>query len=166
MAKRIKNNKPMVLRRTKYVQQPLLDEGSYVFKIESVDYDKSKETVKLNLVTKDGVLFSPRFPLLKGNSNEPNYFISEMIISIIECALQLEDQKEITLTPSLLNRCIGRYIEADIIHKEYKKNVYALIDANNIYESDGFDEDTADDFNQDGFAEMLDQAAQDHFEQN
>ncbi|UQS82587.1 hypothetical protein MOO45_02765 [Bombilactobacillus folatiphilus] len=127
--------------KTVEVGQGLIPEGHYVFKVDDVDDSKYEDfgKITINLITKDGKKFSERFTLLKadGKLNEGAQKAWSFWVGII--------LNQWGAGESDTDDLIGKYLEADVVHKESdqinEKTGKAYVNANleNIKSADGFD---------------------------
>lgn len=88
----------------------VIPEGTYVFKIESVEYKESFGKMSVNMVTKDGQKYTERFSFLKAsgevNSGAMNAFsfFAKTVLKDFEIE-EIDDQD-----------LVGHYIKCEIVH--------------------------------------------------
>lgn len=92
----------------------LIPEGTYVFRIATVEYDEKFGKLVIDLETKDGLTYRDRYNLLK-DDGQPNETALNIFSDFARAALNDNDVDQVDPTS-----LVGRFIEARIEHYTYE----------------------------------------------
>lgn len=115
----------------------LLDEGSYIFKILSANFDEMKDSVVVKLVTQDGEKHTEFFNLVKANG-EVNDFQVKHIIRLCATALDDEALKREPFDTDILEKIEGKFFQGSIQHSTYNGKTRANLAPFDYAVSEGF----------------------------
>ena len=115
----------------------MLDEGSYIFKILSADFDEIKDAVVVKLVTQDGEKHTEFFNLVKANS-EVNNFQVKHIIRLCATALNDDALKKQPFDTDVLADIKGKFFQGTIQHSTYNGKTKATLAPFDYAVSEGF----------------------------
>lgn len=90
----------------------IIPEGTYVFKVKSVEYKEEFGKLTINLVTKDGQTMTERYGLLNAKK-KPNEGALKALSYMVRCCTNFECGDDID--PDEL---VGKYIKATVEHTE------------------------------------------------
>lgn len=123
---------------------PCLKQGPYIMQIDDVIYDPNRQKYTIKYLLADGTFYSSTYKLLK-NDGERNDFVINLLADIETQALNSVDPIK-DVNPTILNSCVGRFIDVYVIHNESGGRRYASFMPEEIYPATGFDntdDDTA-----------------------
>lgn len=110
--------------------------------IDDVIYDQTKHKVDIRYLLADGTFYNGSYNLLNRNGQE-NDFIIHLLADIETQALNsvypIED-----VNPTILNSCVGKFIDVYVINREYNGRMYDLFEVGEIYPATGFDNNDDD----------------------
>ena len=123
-------------------------EGTYVFRIKEFTINKDGTQCKGVFVTKDGEKLVEKYNFFDENE-EVRPSVVTSLARVIAGAMDM-DKLPATVTEKNIEKCVGRYITADVRHSEYNGRVFDHIDSYSIKPADGY-ADEGNDTNKDSY---------------
>ena len=123
-----------------------MEEGRYVFRIDKFEGTSNGRICRGTFCTGDGVNHYEKYKFYDGEGNFNSKSINS-VARIIAGALQLDDVPK-DFDETQVKKCVGRYIEADIIYSEAGEEdprIYDHINCYSIEPADGFTDMDAED---------------------
>ena len=114
-----------------------LDEGSYIFKVLSAEFDDVKETVTVKLVTQDGEKHTEFFNFVNA-SGEVNDFPIKHIVRLCATALKDESLKDEPFDTDYLPLIVGKFFQGSIQHSTYNGKTKVKLAPFDYAVSEGF----------------------------